>query len=108
MPNKYARIAQAELDLHHFTRAEAAIAIKDFLQDSQAANYNLVRIIVGKGLHSSEGPVECGVSRPASAGFHRAGSVLGDFVRDWLKENDYDFKDAKLNEGGGGAIDVKL
>lgn len=66
------------------------IAIKDFLQDSQAANYNLVRIIVGKGLHSSEGP------------------VLGDFVRNCLRDNDYDFKDAKINEGGGGAIDIKL
>ena len=90
MPNKYPRIAQAELDLHQFTRAEAEIAVKDFLQDSQRANYNLVRIIVGKGLHSSEG------------------AVLGDFVRDWLRAHDYDFKDAKIAEGGIGAIDVKL
>jgi len=90
MPNKYPRIAQAELDLHQFTRVEAEIAVKDFLQDSERANYNLVRIIVGKGLHSPDG------------------AVLGDFVRNWLRDNDYDFRDAKINEGGVGAIDIKL
>lgn len=90
MPNKYPRIVQAELDLHQFTRAEAAIAVKDFLQDSQRAGHTLVRIIVGKGLHSQEG------------------AVLGDFVRNWLRDNDYAFRGAKISEGGEGAVVVSL
>ena len=50
----------------------------------------MVRIIVGKGLHSENGP------------------VLGDFVRNLLEENEYDFRNAKINQGSEGAIDISL
>ncbi len=87
MPNKYAQIAQAELDLHQMTRPEAEAAVKDFLEASRQAGHNLVRIVTGKGLHSVSGP------------------VLKEAVRNYLDKHDYEYKQAKLNEG---AIEVRL
>lgn len=87
MPNKYAQVAQAELDLHQMTRLEAEQAVKDFLEASQAAGHNLVRIVTGKGIHS------------------QAGSVLKEAVRVFLDKQGYEYKQAKLNEG---ALDVRL
>ncbi len=90
MPNKYARIPQATLDLHQYTKQEADQAVLSFLQESEEAHHTLVRIIVGKGIHSKEGP------------------VLGEYVRNLLHEHEYVFRDAKVTEGGGGAVDVHL
>lgn len=87
MPNKYAQIAQAELDLHQMTRLEAEGAVKDFIEESREAGHTLVRIVTGKGLHSKASP------------------VLGDSVRAFLGKQGYEYKNAKLNEG---AIDVRL
>ena len=87
MPNKYAQISQAELDLHQMTRLEAERAVKDFLEASQAAGLSLVRIVTGKGIHSQAGP------------------VLKEAVRVFLDKQGYEYKQAKLNEG---AIEVKL
>jgi len=87
MPNKYAQIAQAELDLHQLTRPEAEKAVKDFLAASEQSGYGLVRIITGQGLHSGAGP------------------VLGEAVRAYLSKRGYEYKQAKLNAG---AIEVRL
>ena len=87
MPNKYAQIAQAELDLHQMTRLEAEAALKDFLEASTKAKHALVCIVTGKGLHSKTGP------------------VLGEAIRLYLDKHGYEYKNAKLNEG---AIEVRL
>lgn len=81
MPNKYPREAQAELDLHQHTRDQAADVVRAFLRESEGAGHTLVRIVVGKGIHSKEGP------------------VLGDVVRALLRDEDYDFSDAKISQG---------
>ena len=88
--NKYPQTPQATLDLHQMTRPEARAAALDFLSASERAGHSLVRIIVGKGIHSAEGP------------------VLGSFVRGLLDDAGYVFRDAKITEGAQGAIDVKL
>jgi len=90
MPNKYARTPDATLDLHQHTREEAKEAVNAFLHEAETAGHSLVRIITGKGVHSNDGP------------------VLGYVVRCMLREYGYAFSDAKVNEGGEGAIDVKL
>jgi len=90
MPNKYEKIVEDTLDLHEYTRDEAQDEVLKFLEESKNSGYNMVRIIVGKGLHSENGP------------------VLGDFVRNLLEENEYDFRNAKINQGSEGAIDISL
>lgn len=90
MANKYPQIAQNTLDLHNYTQEEAKKAVGDFLDESEQAGYKIVRIIVGKGIHSEKGP------------------ILGNFVRNLLDEGNYDYNDAKVNEGGEGAIDIRL
>jgi len=90
MPNKYPQQPQAELDLHQHTKNEAAAAVRLFLGESEQAGHQRVRIIVGRGIHSKEGP------------------VLGDVVRALLRDEGYDFSDAKINQGAEGAIEVKL
>ncbi|OIO49336.1 MAG: hypothetical protein CO042_02070 [Parcubacteria group bacterium CG_4_9_14_0_2_um_filter_41_8] len=90
MPNKYSQDPQDEIDLHQMTRKEAREAILEFLDISKNQGKKIVRIITGKGLHSSSGP------------------VLGDFARALLDEYEYDYRDAKINQGAHGAIDVKL
>ena len=48
---------EADLDLHGFTAIGAQVRTKTFLQTALHQGYFTVRIIVGKGLHSPEGPV---------------------------------------------------
>ena len=90
MPNKYSQTPQAELDLHQHTREQALDAAAAFLEASKQAGHAAVRIIVGRGLHSKNGP------------------VLGGAVRDFLEKEGYQFGNAKISEGSIGAIDVKL
>ncbi len=91
MPNKYAQIPEGDpLDLHGKTKSEAELELKIFLNRSESEGKSLVRVITGKGLHSENGP------------------VLKNFVRDWLREKDYEFRDVKIGEGYGGAFDIKI
>ncbi len=89
--NKYARTIQAELDLHMMTKAQARREIFEFLEESEQLGYARVRIITGKGLHSSGGV-----------------GVLGAYVRELLKEAGYEYQSAKLGEGGSGALIIDL
>lgn len=81
----------AELDLHMLTRQQAEIELYDFLQKCGELGFGKVRIITGRGLHSENRQ-----------------SVLKPFVQEILKKEKLRFRDAKINEGGAGAIDVWL
>ncbi|MDD3284900.1 MAG: Smr/MutS family protein [Patescibacteria group bacterium] len=89
--NKYYTSPEREIDLHGYTKVEAEIALLEFLGNCENDRCSMVRIITGKGLHSKnfEG-------------------VLGEHVRNFLHKEGYNFKDAKINDGGSGAIIVNL
>lgn len=89
--NKYAQTAQSEIDLHGFTITEAAQALNDFLEEAKDKKYERVRIITGKGLHSENGR-----------------SILNGYVKNILEKQELKFSDAKIYDGGSGAIDVQL
>ena len=89
--NKYPLIAQEELDLHGLFKEEAKTAVSAFLEKARINEYKRVRIITGKGWHSSEGR-----------------GVLKDLVLKILDEKGLSYSEAKINEGGSGAINVDL
>ncbi|MCK5084041.1 MAG: Smr/MutS family protein [Candidatus Pacebacteria bacterium] len=89
--NKYPQTIQAELDLHGLTKEESREEIFDFLSEANSKGYNKIRIITGKGIHSENNQ-----------------GVLNRYVRSILIEENLEYCEAKINEGGSGAIDVKL
>jgi len=89
--NKYLQDIQLELDLHGFTKEEARDEVFDFLNKAKSSGNSKVRIITGKGLHSE----------------HSRG-VLKECVESILDEEGLEYCDAKINEGGSGALDVKI
>nr|WP_320014540.1 Smr/MutS family protein [uncultured Desulfobacter sp.] len=48
---------EADLDLHGFTAIGAQIKTRTFISSAHAQGFFTLRIIVGKGLHSEDGPV---------------------------------------------------
>ncbi|WDP92467.1 MAG: Smr/MutS family protein [Desulfobacter sp.] len=48
---------EADLDLHGFTAIGAEIKARSFITTAKRQGYFTLRIIVGRGLHSEEGPV---------------------------------------------------
>lgn len=84
---------QAEFDLHGMTAGEAAVALRDFVDDSGRRGYTCVRIIHGKGLGSGA-----------------RGPVLKRKVDSWLRRWDQilAFVSARQVDGGTGAIYVLL
>lgn len=89
--NKYLQIAQSEIDLHGFTKQEAAEALKNFIKNAYDKKYKRIRIITGKGLHSERGQ-----------------SVLKGYAKSVLEKEGLKYSDAKICDGGSGAIDVRL
>jgi len=87
--NKYAQAMDATLDLHGYTRAEADIEVRAFLQDARAKSYHKVRIITGIGVHSENGM-----------------GVLKNYVENLIYDLGLSYRQAKFGEGGEGAIDV--
>jgi len=79
-----------ELDLHGCTAHEAAYELAHFFTDVQTAGATHVRIIVGKGTHSADGP------------------ILPDVVKRFLNQEGYAYTYAKQHEGGEGALVVRL
>jgi DNA-nicking Smr family endonuclease len=73
------------------TRVQAESELYEFLDRSHSLGFYKVRIITGKGLNSENKQ-----------------SVLKPFVQEILKKEKLRFRDAKINEGGAGAIDVWL
>ncbi len=89
--NKYLKPIDDELDLHGKTKIEATIEIVDFLSYSKSKNYKKLKIITGRGIHSKDGI-----------------GILKKHVEDFLLKNGYVFSNAKINEGGEGAIIIHL
>lgn len=87
MVNKYEQIAEYEIDLHGYTTMEAKQALDEIVRENK---YKHVRIIVGKGTNSINGP------------------ILPDFVRNYLDEHNIPHKPAKIQNGGIGALEVFL
>ena len=85
--NKYEQHAEMELDLHGCTTLESERALNDVLKE---AKYKHIRIIIGKGTHSENGP------------------VLPIFVRNYLNARGLKHRPAKLKDGGEGALEVFL
>lgn len=81
----------AEIDLHTLTKDHAEEALYDFLNESYSLGFPKVRVITGKGLNSENKK-----------------SVLKPFIEEILKKERLKFRDAKIDEGGSGAIEVWL
>ena len=89
-PARYTPHIDAELDLHGYRADEARSAAADFLHHAQAEGYERVRIIVGKGTRSADGP------------------VLPTTIKALLRTYGYDYTYAKFHEGGEGALDIRI
>ena len=89
--SKYLQAPQDEIDLHGLTRAESLDSRLKFLENSREKKYKRIRIVTGKGLHSENGQ-----------------SVLNGYIKNILEKEGLNFSDAKIYDGGSGAIDVQL
>lgn len=89
--NKFEQRIDAELDLHGYTQAEAKELLYEFLDEAQDYGYRRVRIVTGKGLHSPDGI-----------------GVIKELTETILTQAGHRFVEAKLNEGGSGALIVTL
>lgn len=83
--NKYERTPEHVIDLHGYTTSETEETLRALLK---SAEYSHVRIIVGKGSHSADGP------------------VLRDFVKQYLAMRNVRFNPSKPKDGGDGALEV--
>jgi DNA-nicking Smr family endonuclease len=83
--NKYIQIPDKVIDLHGLTASESEAILNGLLRDSRGVH---VRIIVGKGTRSANGP------------------VLPNFVKNYLARHDISFRQSKIKEGGEGALEV--
>ena len=73
------------LDLHGYTVDETRKVLDAIFFKN---NYSYIRIIFGKGIHSKNGP------------------VLGQFVKRYLAKKSVRFNQAKIQNGGEGALEV--
>jgi DNA-nicking Smr family endonuclease len=83
--NKYTQTPDKIIDLHGLTIDESESVLSALLKESRSAH---VRIIVGKGTRSANGP------------------VLPNFVKNYLTRHDVSFRQSKIQEGGEGALEV--
>ncbi len=85
--NNYAQSPDFTLDLHGYSRNEALRALSGMLHVHEG---ELVRIVIGKGIHSADGP------------------VIPDVVKGFLATHNLSYRPAKLADGGAGALLVQL
>ena len=85
--NKYQRTPEIAVDLHGYTTSEAKDRLDALLAERR---YSHVRIVTGKCSYREHGP------------------VLGPFVRSYLEERNIKFNQAKIQDGGEGALEVFL
>lgn len=86
----YTPTIDAELDLHGYFAREVEPALRAFFDEAHKRGYARIRIIVGKGVHSKDGP------------------VLPDAVKTFLNRAGYSYTYAKVYEGGEGALIVRI
>lgn len=89
--NKYYLNPEAVLDLHGFTKKEAEEELFLFLRESKTKGFKKIKIITGQGWHNED--------------FQ---SILKPFIEDILDKENYTYTNAKINDGGSGAIMVSL
>lgn len=83
--NKYIQTPDKVIDLHGLTTDESEEVLSGLLKEPRGVH---VRIIVGKGTRSANGP------------------VLPNFVKKYLARHDVSFRQSKIQEGGEGALEV--
>ncbi len=99
MGNKYAQVPEVILDFHGYTKAECQDAIDELIRrgpDRRVSKDGTrrnsaelhVRIIVGKGKNSPNGP------------------ILPDFVKNYLTSHHIRWNQSKIQDGGEGSLEV--
>jgi DNA-nicking Smr family endonuclease len=89
--NKYTQKIDAEIDLHGMTQTEARRELLLFLDEAASEPWQRVRIITGKGIHSENGI-----------------GVLRELTETVLNSKGLSFVEAKIGDGGSGALVVKI
>ncbi|WP_020590148.1 Smr/MutS family protein [Desulfobacter curvatus] len=87
---------EADLDLHGFTAIGAQVKARSFISSAHAQGFFTLRIIVGKGRHSENGPV--------------LPHVVEDLLKEMKKENivlSYKWEGAKRSELGAVVVYLK-
>ena len=93
------------IDLHGYTLIEANKTIESFINKSYQENINKLIVVTGKGIHS-QNEKDPYVSKDLS--------ILKYSVPEFISNNKnlmkiiYEMKDAKLEDGGGGAFYIFL
>ena len=111
LPNKDIKIEKKitfktrSIDLHGYTLAEANKSIESFIIQSFQENINKLIVVTGKGIHS-QNEKDPYVSKDLS--------ILKYSVPEFISNNKnlmkiiYEMKDAKIEDGGGGAFYIFL
>ena len=84
---KYAQAPEVIFDFHGYTTAECKEVLDEVISEKI---HKHIRIIVGKGLNSVNGP------------------ILPDFVKGYLNERGIRYSQSKIQNGGEGALEVFL
>jgi len=85
--NKYQQEPDFELDFHGWTTMECKEELDEIIREG---DYSHIRIIVGKGKNSADGP------------------ILPNFVKNYLNGKGIRFNQSKIQDGGEGALEVYL
>ena len=93
------------IDLHGYTLDEANKTIEDFIKQAFSENVNKLIIVTGKGLHSEneKDPYvskDLGILKYSVPEFITSNPVLMNMINE--------IKDAKIEDGGGGAFYIFL
>jgi DNA-nicking Smr family endonuclease len=83
--NKYKQVPDLVLDLHGYTTLECEDSLEEIYRSKI---YKHVRLIVGKGRNSENGP------------------VLPNFVKNYLSGRNIRFNQSKIEDGGEGSLEV--
>ena len=111
LPNKDIKIDKKlsfktrSIDLHGYSLEEANNSIENFIVESYQENINKLIVVTGKGIHS-QNEKDPYVSKDLS--------ILKYSVPEFISNNKnlmkiiYEMKDAKIEDGGGGAFYIFL
>ncbi len=111
LPNKDIKIDKKlsfktrSIDLHGYSLEEANNSIENFIVASYQENINMLIVVTGKGIHS-QNEKDPYVSKDLS--------ILKYSVPEFISNNKnlmkiiYEMKDAKIEDGGGGAFYIFL